>query len=190
LTKIDNELYCYSNEFHSHLPFDRLWINTVSVLLCSGRKWYVAPVERKLKWNGNIFLFTHLKEHLKPYIKLFYRFFISCLLLQIFWLKGIKCPPSLIFVDMHGTSQQGSRKIFIQTNTNHLYSKLYSVCPSKYQDHSKPLKHDLPINIWSAMNTFIWLIPVVASPKLPLMRSKMYRRWRTSHYFKWKYFKN
>ena len=20
-----NELYCYSNEFHSHLPFDRLW---------------------------------------------------------------------------------------------------------------------------------------------------------------------
>jgi hypothetical protein len=24
LTNIDNELYCYSNEFHSHLPFDRL----------------------------------------------------------------------------------------------------------------------------------------------------------------------
>ena len=21
---MDNELYCYSNEFHSHLPFDRL----------------------------------------------------------------------------------------------------------------------------------------------------------------------
>ena len=37
-----------------------------------------------------------------------------------------------------------------------LHSKLYSVCPSKYQDHSKPLKH-LPINIWSATNTFIWL---------------------------------
>jgi hypothetical protein len=63
------------------------------------------------------------------------------------------------------------------------YSKLYSVCPSKYQDHSKPLKH-LPINIWSATNTFIWLIPVVTSPKLPLMRSKIYPRWRTSHYFK------
>jgi hypothetical protein len=50
-----------------------------------------------------------------------------------------------------------------------LHSKLYSVCPSKYQDHLKPLEH-LPINIWSATNTFIWLIPVVTSPKLPLMR--------------------
>jgi hypothetical protein len=48
-----------------------------------------------------------------------------------------------------------------------LHSKLYSVCHWKYQDHSKPLKH-LPINIWSATNTFIWLIPVVTSPKLPL----------------------
>jgi hypothetical protein len=27
LTNIDNELYCYSNEFHSHLPFDRLCAN-------------------------------------------------------------------------------------------------------------------------------------------------------------------
>jgi hypothetical protein len=27
LTNIDNELHCYCNEFHSHLPFDRLWIN-------------------------------------------------------------------------------------------------------------------------------------------------------------------
>jgi hypothetical protein len=37
----------------------------------------------KGKWQY-IFLFSCLKEHLKPYIKLFYRFFISCLLLQIF----------------------------------------------------------------------------------------------------------
>jgi hypothetical protein len=37
----------------------------------------------KGKWQY-IFLFSRLKEHLKPYIKLFYRFFISCLLLQIF----------------------------------------------------------------------------------------------------------
>jgi hypothetical protein len=50
-----------------------------------------------------------------------------------------------------------------------LYSKLYTVCPSKYQEHSKPLKH-LPINIWPATNTFIWLNPVVTSPKLPLMK--------------------
>jgi hypothetical protein len=26
LTNIDNELYCYSNEFHSHVLFDRLWL--------------------------------------------------------------------------------------------------------------------------------------------------------------------
>jgi hypothetical protein len=25
LTNVDNELYCYSNEFHSHLPLDSLW---------------------------------------------------------------------------------------------------------------------------------------------------------------------
>ena len=37
----------------------------------------------KGKWQY-IFLFSRLKEHLKPYLKLFYRFFISCLLLQIF----------------------------------------------------------------------------------------------------------
>jgi hypothetical protein len=37
----------------------------------------------KGKWQY-IFLFSRLKEHLKPYRKLFYRFFISCLLLQIF----------------------------------------------------------------------------------------------------------
>jgi hypothetical protein len=24
--KLSNELYCYYNEFHSHLPFDRLWL--------------------------------------------------------------------------------------------------------------------------------------------------------------------
>jgi hypothetical protein len=26
-TNIDNELHCYSNEFHSHLPFHKLWPN-------------------------------------------------------------------------------------------------------------------------------------------------------------------
>jgi hypothetical protein len=52
---------------------------------------FIHPVEIKVrhligfkgKWQY-IFLFSCLKEHLKPYIKLFYRFFISCLLLQIF----------------------------------------------------------------------------------------------------------
>ena len=37
----------------------------------------------KGKWQY-IFLFPRLKQHLKPYRKLFYCFFISCLLLQIF----------------------------------------------------------------------------------------------------------
>ena len=49
-----------------------------------------------------------------------------------------------------------------------LHSKLDSVRPSKYQDHLERLKH-LPINIWSATSTFIWLILVVMSPKLPLI---------------------
>jgi hypothetical protein len=31
LTNIDSEFYCYSNELHSHLPFDRLWFE----LLCA-----------------------------------------------------------------------------------------------------------------------------------------------------------
>jgi hypothetical protein len=36
LTNMDKELYCYSNEFHSHLPFDRPCINLVknSALSC------------------------------------------------------------------------------------------------------------------------------------------------------------
>ena len=94
------------------------------------------------------------------------------------------------FVDMHVTT--GVTQYFYLDSRQPLiilHSKLYSVCLSKYQDHSKPLKH-LAINIWSATNTFRWLIPVVTSTKLPLMRSKIYPRWRESHYFKWKYFKN
>jgi hypothetical protein len=75
----------------------------------------------------------------------------------------MKYPPSSIFVDMHVTSQQG-HAIFLSRQPHS------AVCPSKYQDHSKPLKH-LPINIWSATNTFIWLIPVVKSPKLPILYS-------------------
>jgi hypothetical protein len=29
IIKTNNELYCYSNEFHSHLPFDRLCSGSV-----------------------------------------------------------------------------------------------------------------------------------------------------------------
>ena len=38
-----------------------------------------------------------------------------------------------------------------------LHSKLYSVCPWKYQDQLKPLKH--PINIWSANEYFYMVNP-------------------------------
>jgi hypothetical protein len=41
--------------------------------------------------------------------------------------------------------------------------------PLEISRYLKPLKH-LPINIWSATNTFIWLIPVVTSPKLPFQK--------------------
>ena len=90
---------------------------------------------------------------------------------------------SAIFVDMHARHNRGHAIFLSRQPLIILHSKLYSVCPWKYQDYVKPLKH-LPINIWSATNTFIWLIPVVTSPKLPLVRPKIYPRWRTSHYFK------
>ena len=32
LTNTDNELYCYSKEFHSHLPFDRPCLNQLDKL--------------------------------------------------------------------------------------------------------------------------------------------------------------
>ena len=132
----------------------------------------------KGKWQY-IFLFYHLKELLRPYIILFYRFFISCSID-----RKERNVRHLHFLWICMSRQNRGHAIFLSRQPLIvLHSKLYSVCPSKYQDHSKPLKH-LPINIWSATNTFIWLIPVVTSPKLPLMRSKMYPRWRTSHYFK------
>jgi hypothetical protein len=151
----------------------------------------MTKVPKWCKGNGIYFLFSHWKELLRLYVKLFYLYFISCLLLRIFWSKEMKSPPSSIFVDMWCHVNNRGHAIFLsRQQLIILHSKLYSVCPSKYQDHSKPLKR-LPINIWSTTNTFIWfIIPVVTSPKLPLMRSKIYPRWRTSHYFKWKYFKN
>jgi hypothetical protein len=141
---------------------------------------------KKLKGKRQyIFLFSHLKELL---IKTIYNtvFFTSCLLLQIFWLKGKKCPPAIFnFCRYAYHVTTGVMQHFLSRQTLIiLHSKQYSVCPSKYQDHSK----HLPINIWSATNTFKWLIPLWRH--LPLMRSKMYPRWQTSHYFKWKYFKN
>ena len=41
----------------------------------------------------------------------------------------MKCPPSWIFVDMHVTSQQGSRNIFMQTTTNNFALKIILCMP-------------------------------------------------------------
>ena len=49
----------------------------------------------KGKWQY-IFLFSHLKERLKLFNNFFYRFFISCLVLEIFSLEVMRCQPSWI----------------------------------------------------------------------------------------------
>ena len=43
-----------------------------------------------------IFLLFHCKELLKLYVNLLYRFCVTILFLEIFWLKIICCPPSWI----------------------------------------------------------------------------------------------
>jgi hypothetical protein len=43
-----------------------------------------------------IFLFFHCKELFKLYVNLLYRFCVTILFLEIFWLKIIYCPPSWI----------------------------------------------------------------------------------------------
>ena len=48
-----------------------------------------------LKGNGNKnFVLSYLKERLKLSVRECFRFFISCLILEIFSLKATNCPPS------------------------------------------------------------------------------------------------
>jgi hypothetical protein len=100
------------------------------------------------------FLFSHLKELLRLYIILFYRSFSY---LAYFYKYFDRKEWNVC----HVTSRHNrGHAIFLSIQPLIiLHPKLYSVCPSKYEYHSKPLKH-LPINIWSATNTFIWLIPL------------------------------
>jgi hypothetical protein len=50
-----------------------------------------------LKRIGNInFIFSFERTFETIYIKIFYRFFISCLVLEIFSLAVMRCPPSWI----------------------------------------------------------------------------------------------
>ena len=57
--------------------------DAICLIKSNGKGCFLAKTDIKGKWQY-IFLFSRLKEHLKPYIQPFYRFFISCLLLQIF----------------------------------------------------------------------------------------------------------
>jgi hypothetical protein len=54
---------------------------------------YVILIKRIWQY---IFLLFHFKELLKLYINLLYRFCVTLLFLEIFWLKIICCPPSWI----------------------------------------------------------------------------------------------
>jgi hypothetical protein len=58
------------------------------------------PYAVKGKWQYT-FLFSHLKELLKLYINFLYRFFIPCLVLEIFSLEVMRCPPSWIHFLSH-----------------------------------------------------------------------------------------
>ena len=70
----------------------------------------------KGKWRKN-FLSSYFKETAKQYIEVYHRIFIPALFGEIFWLEIFSCPPSWIFVDMHDTSQLGSRKLcFLRHN--------------------------------------------------------------------------
>jgi hypothetical protein len=133
----------------------------------------------KGKWQY-IFLFSHLKELLRLYIILFYRFFHILLTSTNILIERNEMSAIFNFCKYACHVTTGVTQYFILTTTDHFALKTI-LC--LLRDHSKPLKN-LPINIWSATNTFIWLIPVMTSPKLPLMKSKMYSRLRTSDYFK------
>ena len=45
-------------------------------------------------------------------MEVYYRIFISALFREIVLFEIFSCPPSWIFVDMHDTSQLGSRDFF------------------------------------------------------------------------------
>ena len=71
----------------------------------------------KGKWQ-QIFLSSHLKETPKQYMEVCYRNVISALFREIFSFEIFSCPPSWIFVDMHDTSQLGSRDFFFSRHND------------------------------------------------------------------------
>jgi hypothetical protein len=63
---------------------------------------------------------------------------------------------SWIFVDMHVICHNRGLTIFLSRPII-LPSKLYFVCPWKYQDHLKPLKH-LPMNQYLVSNKYFYMV--------------------------------
>ena len=65
------------------------------------------------KWQ-QVFLSSHLRDSKTIYGSLLQNFYIclTALFREIFSFEIFSCPPSWIFVDMHDTSQLGSRDFF------------------------------------------------------------------------------
>ena len=69
-----------------------------------------------LKGNGNKnFIVLFERDSKTIYRSLLQNFYIGLIWCEIFLLEIFSCRPSWIFVDMHGTSQLGSRIFFLTT---------------------------------------------------------------------------
>ena len=73
------------------------------------------------KWQQK-FLSSHLKETPKLHVQFYYRILTLALFREIFSLEILSCLPSWIFVDMHDTSQVGSRNFIFLRNNDYYYS--------------------------------------------------------------------
>ena len=63
---------------------------------------WLASVAQLGKWQYK-FLFSYLKDLLKLYIHYLHRFFISCLVLEIFSPEVTRCPSHWIFFYLNGS---------------------------------------------------------------------------------------
>ena len=79
-----------ANDFNENLIYDSIESKYHTIKQLGNRFSNV-----KGKWQY-IFYFSHLKELLKLFNNFFYRFFISCLVLEIFSLEMMRCQPSWI----------------------------------------------------------------------------------------------
>ena len=68
----------------------------------------------------------------------------------------MKCPPYWIFVDMHVTSQQGSRNIFIYTTTNHFALKIILCVPLEISKSLETFK--MYTNQYLVSNEYFYIV--------------------------------